>query len=514
MPRETKRAWRVGAIALVFILLLAGVYFVDAHWPFRYRVVKPMLEDVLGSQLHISSYHRTYFPHPGFVAKGITLRRKSATDLPPLGSIDELIVQGRWSDLLMLRARVALVDITGFHIVVPALGSRANHEDFPPGSASDFVGTDTLIDQLRIHQSVLDIMRSNGMRYSFPVSELDIRNFQKGRANTYAVSMQNAKPWGLVQSTGSFGPLNAPDLSKTPMAGTFSFSSVKLSDVGRLRGTLQSTGQFRGTLGAIEATARSDTPDFAVSRGMPTAVHGEVQCTVNGLTGEVVLHQVQMESGETTIFARGGIVGSPKITNIDVSVTNGRTQDVLRPFVHSRVPIAGPVQLHAHAYVGPSGTGFLKRLYVRGDFDVPAERATDQGTEKSLSDFSKRAQSKGEGADAGDSEQTATTDALSSLNGPAQIRDGVASSPHLTFRIPGAQATLKGTFNLRDESAHLTGTLAMQSAISHAVTGFKSFLLKPLDPFMRKRKAGAVIPIAITGTPGHYRIDQDFAHLK
>ncbi len=54
----------------------------------------------------------------------------------------------------------------------------------------------------------------------------------------------------------------------------------------------------------------------------------------------------------------------------------------------------------------------------------------------------------------------------------------------------------------------------MQSEISHAATGFKSFLLKPLDPFMKKRKAGAVIPIAITGTAGHYKIDQDFAHLK
>jgi AsmA-like C-terminal region len=508
-----KRAWIVGAIAFVMILVV-GVYFVNAHWPFRYRIVKPMMEDVLGSQLQISSYHRTYFPHPGFVATGIKLRRKSAPDLPPLGSIDELIVQGRWTDLLMLRARVALVDITALHIVVPALGSRANHEDFPPGSASDFSGPDTLIEQLKIHRSLLDIMRSNGMRYSFPIPELDVRNFQKGRTNTYTVSMQNAKPWGLIQSTGSFGPLNAPDLSKTPVTGTFSFSSVKLSDVGEMRGTLQSSGQFRGPLGAIEATASSDTPDFAVGHGKPTPMHGEVECTVDGVTGEVVLHQVRMQSGETTILASGGIVGSPKITNIDVSVTNGRTQDVLRPFVHDRVPITGPVWLHAHAYIGPTGAGFLQRLYVRGAFDVPAERATDRAMEKSLSDFSKRAQTAKAGAGADDSEQSATTDAVSSLKGPAQIRDGVVSSPHLVFQIPGAQAILEGTFSLHDESAHLTGKLAMQSEISHAATGFKSFLLKPLDPFMKKRKAGAVVPIAITGTPGHYKIDQNFGHLK
>src|ERR1035438_9638107 len=178
-PRHGARHWMIGSAVAVFALLAAGVLFANAHWPYRYRIVKPMLEGVLGSQVQISRYHRTYFPHPGFVAVGITLRRKSAPDLPPLGSVDGLIVQGRWSDLLMLRPRVALVDITALHIVVPAIGSRANHEDFPPGSASDFSGPDTLIDDLKIHRGVLDIMRANGNRYSFPIVELDIRNFPK-----------------------------------------------------------------------------------------------------------------------------------------------------------------------------------------------------------------------------------------------------------------------------------------------------------------------------------------------
>ncbi len=512
-PRKAAIRWIACAAALVGLLAL-GVYFANAHWPYRYRIVKPLLEDVLASQLQISSYHRTYFPHPGFVATGITLRRKSAPDLPPLGSVDKLIVQGRWSDLLMLRERVALVDITALHIVVPAIGSRANHEDFPPGSASDFSGPDTLIDQLKIHNSLLDIMRTNGMRFSFPILELELRNFQKGRANTYAVNMQNAQPWGVIQSTGSFGPLNAQNLGQTPVTGKFTFTSVKLSDIGDLRGALDSSGQFHGSLAAIEAIASSETADFAVGRGMPTAVYGEVQCTVNGLTGEVVLKQVAAKSGETLVVASGGIVGSPKITNIDVSVAKGRTQDVLRPFVHAKVPIAGPVWLRAHAYVGPTdkgAAGFLQRLYVKGAFDVPAERATDEATEKSLSDFSQRAQKKKTNDDTA---QDGTTDALSSLKGPVEIRNGIASSPHLTFLIPGAQATLNGTFNFHDESAHLTGNLAMQSEISHAVTGFKSVLLKPLDPFMKKRKAGAVIPIAITGGPGHYKISQDFSHMK
>ena len=90
------------------------------HWPYRYRIVKPLLEEVLGSQIVITHYHRTYFPHPGFVAEGITLRRKSAADLPPLGSVEQLAVQGTWIDLFLLRKRVKLVDIQRLHVVVPA----------------------------------------------------------------------------------------------------------------------------------------------------------------------------------------------------------------------------------------------------------------------------------------------------------------------------------------------------------------------------------------------------------
>ena len=49
----------------------------------------------------------------------------------------------------------------------------------------------------------------------------------------------------------------------------------------------------------------------------------------------------------------------------------------------------------------------------------------------------------------------------------------------------------------------------MDTDISHTTTGFKSFLLKPLAPFFKKKNAGAVVPIAVTGTPGHYQVSQD-----
>ena len=115
----------VGAGALLAI----AVVVISANWPYRHRKIRPMLEDMLASQVTFSSYHRIYWPNPGFVATGITMRRKSALNLPPLGHIDTLVVEGRWPDLFLLRHRLQLVDITGLHIVVPALGSEENRKD-------------------------------------------------------------------------------------------------------------------------------------------------------------------------------------------------------------------------------------------------------------------------------------------------------------------------------------------------------------------------------------------------
>ncbi|HEY6490751.1 MAG TPA: AsmA-like C-terminal region-containing protein [Terracidiphilus sp.] len=477
--------------------------------------MKPLLEDMLGSQLEIAHYHRTYFPHPGFVAEGLILRRKSAPDLAPLGTVKQLAVQGAWTDFLLLRPRVRLVDLQALHIVIPAPGSRANREDFPPGSAADFGGPDSLIQHLKIHDGLLEILRENGTLFSFPIKELDLQNFQKGRTIKYVVDMQNAIPHGHIESSGNFGPLNAGNLAATPVSGTFAFSAVNLHDVGDLRGTLSSAGHFWGALGAIEAAADSDTPEFAVDDGRPTPVHGNVRCTVNGLTGEVAFQQLEVKSGATTIVANGSVAGAPKVTHLEVSIAHGRVQDVLRPFLHGAVPLTGRVDLRAQADLDrvQSGVGFLKRLHVNGTFDVPTGHATDPTMEKTLTDFSHRAQSHN---DAPGNEQAADpeADALSTLRGRAQIENGVVSSPDLTFGVPGAQATLQGTFRFRDETAHLTGRLAMQAGISHTATGFKSFLLKPLDPFLRKGSAGAVIPIAVVGGPGHYEVTHDFSHKK
>ena len=470
-----------------------------------------MLEDVLASQVTFTGYHRIYFPNPGFVATGIAMRRRSAPNLPPLGRVETMVVEGRWPDLIMLRPRVQLVDISGLHIVVPALGSKENREEFPPSSTSDFGGPDTKIERLMIHSSQLDIMRSNGKPLVFPIKQIEILNLHKGEAMTYAIDMQNAFPTGHILVHGHLGPIDGKAFLATPVSGNFYFNHANLHDVGEISGKLDSHGVFKGTLQAMEVDTNGETKDFAVQDGKPTPVAGTMRCTLYAENADMTIHSIVLNVGASTVQAEGTIKGSPKATNLDIHVDRGRVQDVMRPFIHGEVPITGPVSLKTHAYLGPPGVGFVARLRLNGSFYIPAEKVTDKKVERELSDFSRRAQGKQKPKER---IETSSTNAISSLAGPARIENGVASTPRLSFRVPGAEATLAGTYRLHNDEARLTGNFKMDTDISHTATGFKAFLLKPLAPFFKKKNAGADVPIALVGTPGHYQVKQNIAHNK
>jgi len=54
----------------------------------------------------------------------------------------------------------------------------------------------------------------------------------------------------------------------------------------------------------------------------------------------------------------------------------------------------------------------------------------------------------------------------------------------------------------------------MNAKLSHMVTGWKSILLKPVDPFFSKHGAGTEIPITMTGTKSEPHFGFDFGQKK
>jgi hypothetical protein len=83
------------------------------------------------------------------------------------------------------------------------------------------------------------------------------------------------------------------------------------------------------------------------------------------------------------------------------------------------------------------------------------------------------------------------------------LRNGVAQFTNLAFATPGADADGLGNFNLLNKRVDVTGTLRMDTDLSHATTGVKSILLKPVDPLFKKKDQGTVAPVHLSGTYDH-----------
>ena len=512
-------AWTVGILLLVVAVLLVVIW---RNWPYRYGKVQPLLEKVLASQIEIQHYQLAYFPRPGFQAYGITLHRHSTdAKLPPIGTAKELIVRGGWIDLLTFRKHVEAVDIEGLHVVLPPAGSKQRAEDFPKGSTSDFAGPTTTVGELSIRDGVFEIKSSDGTAPQvFPVRKFIVRDLVQHHAVRYTVDMITPQPNGHLLAQGSFGPLNVNNLGDSPFSGTFTYEQAQLKTVGSLRGELSGKGDFHGTLASLAIKGSTDTPQFAVADGRPTPLKADVDATVNALNGDIVLNSVEARLGSSPLRAHGAISGSPKRTAVDIDALHSRAQDLMRPFNHDRPPITGAVSLRLHAQILPQsrkGEDFLSRLHVEASLDAPTERLTDHTTEEKLSAFSERAQGakdKGAPGDPPDAE------VLTGLSGPLSLRNGIVTSERLHVVMAGASADLHGSYSFRDKGAHLTGNLTMQADISHTATGWKAKLLKPLAPFFKHKSKDAdqpavtVIPIAITGKPGSYKVSGNLLHTK
>jgi hypothetical protein len=76
----------------------------------------------------------------------------------------------------------------------------------------------------------------------------------------------------------------------------------------------------------------------------------------------------------------------------------------------------------------------------------------------------------------------------------------------LHYQIPGALVLLNGVYSTFGNQYEFKGHVRTQAMASQMVTGWKSWLLKGVDPFLQKNGAGLELPISISGAKG----DVDF----
>lgn len=505
-----KATWPVTVAVAFFALAGIGLLFLVSHWPFTEAAVVKALQGNSSRPVSIKSFRKTYVPHPGCIAEGVTVSWNSSGQRPASITIEKLTIQSSYLAVVTMQKRMDRVSAEGLYIKVLPQGAtnQAGNTRVQPASGSK--KSKLVIGEITADGAIVEVEPDNSGKNSgkaplkFTAKKLRLKSVAADRTVSFETVILNPEPPGELRATGQVGPWNSDNHGKTAVNGAYTFEHANLAMFKAIAGTLFSKGNFHGVLEHVEVSGTTDTPDFEVTRsGHPVHLTSQFHAIVNGTNGDTQLEPVHAHFDRTTIDSEGGLTGRPgqkgKTVSQELSVTNGRIQDLLRLFLKSnRPPMTGVISLRARALIPPEQRKFIEKLVLQGDFGIGGGRFTSPKTQGNVEKLSERA--RGDKDDDDDPESV-----VSDLKGHVVLRNGIATLSNISFTVPGAFAHLAGTYSLLTEEVNLSGTLRMDVKPSQATKGFKSFLLKAIDPLFKdkKRNAGAVVPVKITGTYSH-----------
>ncbi len=347
----------------------------------------------------------------------------------------------------------------------------------------------------------------------FAISDLRMKDIGPGQPMRFDATLVNPKPVGDIRSTGFFGPWNEGSPRDTPVQGDYSFSNADLGTIKGIGGILSSTGQYSGTLDDIVVDGKTDTPDFRVATsGHAVPLHTEFHAIVDGTSGDTYLKPVKATLLHSSFTANGSItrVHDPNghDVELDVVMDHARIEDLLKLGVRTDPPVmTGPVEMKTKLNLGPGTADVADRLQLAGSFHVLRAHFTNEKIQSRLDSLSLRTQGKPKEAQDGVDENVPVD-----LSGVFTLKDGSLSFSLLHFLIPGTHVDMSGEYGLDGRTFDFRGTARLDAKLSQMTTGWKSVLLKPVDPFFSKHGAGTEIPVKITGTESAPHFGLDFHH--
>jgi hypothetical protein len=342
----------------------------------------------------------------------------------------------------------------------------------------------------------------------------------KGGPIAFTVDMVNAKPVGIIHSTGHFGPWVSGDPGALPVAGDYTFDHADLSTIKGISGILSSTGNYAGTLRKIEAQGQTRTPDFRLERVDKNAgvlLTTNFHAIVDGTNGDTYLQPVDAMLGHTHILARGQVIRASDLTpgaqghdiTLQVTVDRGRIEDILNISANSAAPfVTGNLTLNTSFHLPPGKESVWDKLQLNGQFHLSQARFNNDKMQGRIVQLSLRGQGKPKEVKTAD-----PTDVLSEMQGHFQLGGGNLQLPDLDYHVPGAEIVAHGTYGLKAGSLAFDGDARLDASLSEIVGGWKGLLLKPADRYLRKNGAGTDVPIHVTGTRKEPKFGVDFDRL-
>ncbi len=331
----------------------------------------------------------------------------------------------------------------------------------------------------------------------------------------YDALLINPKPVGAIHATGRFGPWNRSDPRSTPVDGHYTFSNADLGSIRGISGTLFSTGDFKGVLDRVQIDGTTRTPNFALgARHHPMPLSTTFHAYVDGTTGNTTLTSVQALLAHSRFSAQGSIVnihGHGHDVRLTAHMANGRIEDVLWLVMKSPRPaMLGALALDARIHIPPGRERVIEKLQLAGTVNIQAVRFTNVKLQDRIDSLSLRAQGKPAQASAAQSSGSGSPPMVASqMTVTFTFDKAMLTVPSLQYIVPGGTAELHGAYFLGVGAFQFVGLVRTQARASQMVTGWKSILLRSLNPLFKAQGAGLQLPVLITGSNNtvHFGLD-------
>lgn len=502
-----------GLIAVIVLVIVADVMLHRAAPIIKGRVIET-LSTKFKSRVELDQFHVSVLR--GLEVSGDGLRIFPPDDVVAAGATKPLISLKHFSfhtplsGLFIKPMHVGTVHVSGMAINIPPREMRQQGH----GSKRKMGKIKIVVDEIVVDDSrlVIGTAKPNKDPKDFELQQIVMHDVGPNRPWRYDATLVNAVPKGDIHAVGTFGPWNVESPGDSTVTGHYTFDHADLNPIKGIGGILASVGDFKGQLDRIEVDGIADVPNFSLdtaNHGMP--LHTKFHAIVDGLSGDTYLQPVQAKLGETEFSCSGAIVnvkGKGHIIDLDVNVPNGRIQDFLQLAVKTDpVVMTGQVAMKAKLHIRPGKESVSQKLGLQGGFTLRQIHFTNPEVEDKVDMLSLRAQ--GDPKDA----KPGAADVHSQMQGKFVMGEGKLRFSNLLYTLPGGTVQLSGVYSLDGKEFDFTGKVRTEAKLSQMVaTKWKSWLLKPVDPFFSKNGAGTEVPVKITGTKGAPKFGLDFGH--
>jgi hypothetical protein len=506
----------LAAVMIVFVATFASVVPMSSD-VLRRRIIAT-LSDKLDSDVELGELSIRVFPRLRADGANLRVRRRGTpAEIPPLITVKSFHVDA--SLLRLWRKHADHVQLDGLDISIPPKRVRVQQKEAEriaeanmPQDHAEPTPEEKRQDPLKAGGVVLDRVDTNDARLIivpgkpgktpkvWAIHHLRMHALGSTDPWPFEATLTNGVPPGEIQADGTFGPWDRNEPGDTPLKGNFNFEKADLSVFKGISGTLASHGSFGGTLDQLDANGETDTPDFTVKvGGHPFPLHVKYTALIDGTNGDTRLKNIDAWFLSSFLHAVGAVLDGPKgehgrTVSLEVTMDKSRIEDVMKMAVKSPTPpMTGALKMTTKFLLPPGESDVVERLQLDGQFLIAQAKFTNYDVQGKIEELSKRGRA-----------QTAAETrehVVSNFGGRFKLANGSLALPELTFSVPGAGVQLAGVYSLTSETMNFTGNLLLDAKISQTVTGFKSVLLKAVDPlFTQKDGTGSAIPIRIGGT--------------